>query len=144
MPRARRSQGKSDYGREGRGSPQTTQAFHSQDDIQCAAIHFDDSFVEILCRLVIRSPRPSVFSTPGFASSTASGLWHVLQSWVIVSFSIRRGVRSVMTAKTSREVGMSEIVGVGAPGDLQVGEHVPIVNFSNLCARPGDITETLR
>ena len=53
------------------------------------------------------------------------------------------GVRSVMATKAPREVVMSEIVGVRAPGDLQIGKHVPVVDRSNLTSGVGDVPGAL-
>ena len=44
---------------------------------------------------------------------------------------ICRRVRPVMAAEASGEIGMSEIVGISSPGDLQVGKHVPVINVSD-------------
>ena len=43
-----------------------------------------------------------------------------------------------MAAKTSREVGMPEIVGVSAPSDVHIGKNVPVVNCGDLCSGVGD------
>src|SRR5208337_691064 len=53
------------------------------------------------------------------------------------------GVRSIMAAKAPREVGMSEIVGVCAPGDLEIGKHIPVVDGCDLSRGFGDVPGAL-
>ena len=57
---------------------------------------------------------------------------------------VDRGMRSVMAAKAAREVGMSEIVGIRAPGDFQIGKHVPVVDVSDFSTGLGDVAGALR
>ena len=49
------------------------------------------------------------------------------------------GVRSVMASETAGEIGMPEVVGVRALGDLQVGKYVAVVDGRDLSAGGGDI-----
>ena len=44
-----------------------------------------------------------------------------------------------MAAEASWEVGMSKIVGVGSPGDLEIGKYIPVVDVSDLTAGVADV-----
>lgn len=53
-------------------------------------------------------------------------------------FLVRRGVTVIVAAEAANRVGMAEIVGVGAPPDLEIGKNVVLVNGERRFTRGED------
>src|SRR5262249_16432737 len=76
---------------------------------------------------------------------TGAGLFH--RKWLMAGVAVLRdchfligsGVRSVMASEASRKIGVSQVVGVGPPIDLQVREHVPVIDGRDLGSCCGNV-----
>ena len=56
-------------------------------------------------------------------------------------FLVGRQVRFVVAAEAARIVGVAEIVRVGSPGDLEIREHVALVDRGQGLLRPLEFRE---
>ena len=104
-------------------------------------IRLDMTSLRYMDRRRERGSRGYFFSTTpksprilGAGSSIASRLWQALQSCVILRPSALSWLL-VVAAEAAREIGVADVVGIGAPVDLHLREDVAVVDRQHAAGR---------